>query len=189
MKKNIKTALLAVILLFILSGMIVTAEGVSNVLSIETGYSYTSSSRDIDIDSPHGFTGALYYGYTIHQKPASMTVLSLVAGYNRTPFNSSSQTISGIVYGLEYTHMYFTDRTIALLAGYGLQFNQVRQSNLDGYAYGHHTKLTIGGIYSLNENHKLGGTINYNFVSFPYFEQSEAKQIFPSLSIRYFYHM
>ena len=106
-----------------------------------------------------------------------------------TPIFGSNGSISGIVYGLEYAHTFFMDRKFALLAGYGLQFNQVRLSASDGYSYGHHTKLALGGIYNAAAAHKLAASINYNFVAFPYFETSESKHSFVSLGLRYIYMM
>lgn len=74
----------------------------------------------------------------------------------------------------------------SLLLDYGLLFNLIRQSSREGYAFGHHTRLGVGGLYALSDRHKLALKGEYNFVTFPYFEIARARISFPSLSLRYY---
>jgi hypothetical protein len=179
------TIIIILILMMCLSAVSVFAVDVKNIVSVETGYTYTMESRDFNLDNAHGLSTTVYYGYVIHEKPAAMTVLSLVAGYNQTADFSSENAISGFV----YAHLYFTNRQVSLLAAYGLQFNQIRLSGNTAYSYGHHTKLTIGAAYNMSTDHKLALSGNYNFVSFPNFDISNGKWTFLSLSLRYIYVM
>jgi len=79
-----------------------------------------------------------------------------------------------MVYGVEYAHTFFRQKPVSLLLDYRLLFNLIKQDNLDGYAFGHRTRLSIGGAY--------------NFVTFPYFDLSDARITFPSATLRYYFY-
>ena len=164
---------------------ILTAD-VKNVVGVEAGYAYALSARDISPGSPHGLVSSLNYGYVIHEKPKSMTALSLVLGYDLFPQGDGSDALHAMVYGVEYAHTFFRQKSVSLVLDYGLLFNLIRQSGREGYAFGHHTRLSIGGVYNLSEKHKLALKGAYNFVTFPYFELSEARIAFPSVALRYY---
>ena len=170
----------------ILTSGLLFAAGTTKVVSLEAGYGLIISNEDTN-PGPHGLSAALYYGYMINDKTNSATVLSLVLGYNIFLAGEETSLLHAMVYGLEYAHIFFRQSKISLLLDYGLLFNQVRISGLTGYAYGHHTKLGIGAIYNLHPRHKLGLTVNYNFVAFPYFESSQSKIHFPSAALRHFF--
>jgi len=159
---------------------------IKNVVSVEAGYAYFLSARDISPGSPHGLVSSLNYGYVIHEKPKSMTALSLVLGYDLFPKGDGSDALHAMVYGVEYAHTFFRQKSVSLLLDYGLLFNLIRQSDREGYAFGHQTRLSIGGVYNLSEKHKLALKGSYNFVSFPYFELSEARITFLSVALRYY---
>ena len=169
-----------------LSGTGVLTADVKNVVGVDAGYAYALSARGISPGSPHGLVSSLNYGYVIHEKPKSMTALSLVLGYDLFPQGDGSDALHAMAYGVEYAHTFFRQKSVSLLLDYGLLFNLIRQSGRDGYAFGHHTRLSIGGVYNLSEKHKLALKGAYNFVTFPYFELSEARIAFPSVALRYY---
>ena len=177
------------VVLFVL---LLTAAGlfaeVGNVVSVEAGYGYILSARDVNPDSPNGLFTSLNYGYVIHEKPRSMTALSLVLGYNLFPQGDGADALNAMVYGVEYAHTFFRQNTVSLLLDYGLLFNLIKQENRGGYAFGHHTRLGAGGVYNLSDKHKLALKGAYNFVTFPYFELSEARITFPSVALRYYFY-
>lgn len=155
------------------------------VVGVEAGYAAIVSSRGLSPDSPHGLASSLYYGYVVHERPRSHTVLSLAAGYDVFPGAASGSALHNLVYGVEYAHTFFRQAPVALLLDYGLLFNLILQSDREGYAFGHHTRLGLGGVYRLGERDSLSLKAAYNFVSFPHFELAEARMSFPSLSLRY----
>ena len=161
---------------------------VRNVASVEAGYAYILSAEDVSPDSAHGLYGSLNYGYVIHDKPGSMTALSLVLGYTLFPQGDGADALKAMVYGVEYGHTFFRQKPVSLLLDYGLLFNLIKQQNRDGYAFGHHTRLGVGGVYNLSDQHKLALKGAYNFVTFPYFELSESRVAFPSVSFRYYFY-
>jgi len=71
---------------------------------------------------------------------------------------------------------------------HGLLFNLIKQDNLDGYAFGHHTRLGIGRVYNVSDKHKVTLKGAYNFVTFPYFDLSDARITFPSVALRYYFY-
>jgi hypothetical protein len=167
-------------------GVSVINADVKNVVSVEAGYGYILSARYVDPDSPHGLLTSLNYGYVIHEKPQSMTVLSLVLGYNLFPDGNGTDSLNAMVYGVEYAHTFFKQKPVSLLLDYGLLFNLIKQANLDGYAFGHHTRLSIGGVYNFSDRHKVALKGAYNFVTFPYFDLSDARITYPSVALRYY---
>jgi hypothetical protein len=156
-----------------------------NMLSIETGYGLIVSDTELLPASPHALLTTLYYGYIIHDKPKSRSVLSLVLGYNYFPDAAGTDALHAMDYGLEYGHYFFTHKKISLLVNYGLQFNLILQSGRTGYSFGHHTKLGLGGVWNLSEKHKLSLNAAYHFVTSPYFELSSRRFTYPSASMRY----
>ncbi len=161
------------------------ADGTQRVVSIEVGYSYVVYSSALDNVGQHGPMVSLYYGYVISDKPNSMTILSLVLGYNLLFPDDAVSLMHSLIYGLEFEHIFFRQSRVSLLVDYGLLFNQIRIADRSGYAYGHHTKLGVGGVYNFNSKHKLALTANYNFISFPYFDISSNKYHYPSVTLRY----
>ena len=115
-----------------------------------------------------------------------MTALSLVLGYDLFPKGDGSDALHAMVYGVEYAHTFFRQKAVSLLLDYGLLFNLIRQSDREGYAFGHQTRLSIGGVYNLSEKHKLALKRSYNFVTSPIFKLSEARITFPSVALRYY---
>ena len=184
MKSKRAIGLFTVVLLMVAGASLLSAE-VKNVVGLETGYGYILSSRDVAPDSPHGLLTSLNYGYVIHEKPKSMTALSLVLGYNLFPQGNGADALNAMVYGLEYAHTFFRHKSVSLLLDYGLLFNLIKQENLTGYAFGHHTRLSVGGVYNLSDNHKLALKGAYNFVTFPHFDLSDARITFLSVALRY----
>jgi hypothetical protein len=174
--------------LLLIAGVTGLSAEVRNVASVEAGYAYILSAKDVNPDGPHGLYSSLNYGYVINEKPGSMTALSLVLGYNLFPQADGADSLNAMVYGLEYAHTFFRQKTVSLLLDYGLLFNLIKQENRDGYAFGHHTRLGVGGVYNLSDQHKLALKGAYNFVTFPYFELSEARITFPSVSLRYYFY-
>jgi len=177
------------IVIILLSSAVSTAgfasEGLKNMISVEAGYGFIITDTELLPASPHGLLTTAYYGYVIHDKPKSMSVLSLVLGYTMFPDAVESDGLHNMVYGLEYSHYFFTHKTISLLVDYGLQFNLILQSGREGYSFGHHTKLGVGGVWNASERHKLSLNGAYNFVTSPYFELSSRKFTFPSVTLRY----
>ena len=90
-----------------LSGTGVLTADVKNVVGVEAGYAYALSVRGISPGSPHGLVSSLNYGYVIHEKPKSMTALSLVLGYDLFPQGDGSDALHAMVYGVEYAHTFF----------------------------------------------------------------------------------
>ena len=56
-----------------------------NAAALEAGYAYTTSTRDLVQSSPHGLVTSFYYGYTIHNRTNSRTLLTVAAGYDLFP--------------------------------------------------------------------------------------------------------
>jgi hypothetical protein len=137
---------------------------------------------------PRVLMTSLNYGYVIHDRPKRMTALSLVLGYNRFPEGNGTDALNAMVYGVEYAHTFFKHKPVSLLLDYGLLFNLIKQANLDGYAFGHHTRLSIGGVYNLSDEHKVALKGAYNFVTFPYFDLSDARITYPSVGLRYYFY-
>jgi hypothetical protein len=186
MKTKRKIGILTVLLLMIVGANLLGAE-VKNVVGMEAGYGYILSARDVAPDSPNGLLTSLNYGYLIHEKPKSLTALSLVLGYNLFPQGNGADALHAMVYGLEYAHTFFRHKPVSLLLDYGLLFNLIKQENLNGYAFGHHTRLSVGGVYNLSDEHKLALKGAYNFVTFPHFDLSDARITFPSVALRYYF--
>jgi hypothetical protein len=184
-KRVIRALVTGLVLLF---GAAVLSAEVGKVVSVEAGYGYILSSRYVDPDGPHVLLTSLNYGYVIHDRPKSMTALSLVLGYNRFPEGNGTDALNALVYGVEYAHTFFKHKPVSLLLDYGLLFNLIKQANLDGYAFGHHTRLSIGGIYNLSDKHKVALKGAYNFVTFPYFDLSDARITYPSVVVRYYFY-
>jgi hypothetical protein len=186
--KRLRLSRVLVILLLLVAGAAALSAEVKNVVSVEAGYAYALSARDVVPGSPHGLLASLNYGYVIHEKPGSMTALSLVLGYNLFPQGDGPDALNAMVYGVEYAHTFFRQKPVSLILDYGLLFNLIKQENRSGYAFGHHTRLGVGGLYNLNDRHKLALKGAYNFVTFPYFELSEARITFPSVALRYYFY-
>jgi hypothetical protein len=185
MKQKRTIGMLTVLLLA--AGTAAIGAEVQNVVSIEAGYGYVISARYVDPGSPHGLLTSLNYGYVIHDKAKSMTVLSLVLGYELFPQGNGTDALNAMVYGVEYAHTFFKQKPVSLLLDYGLLFNLLKQANLDGYAFGHHTRLGIGGVYNVSDRHKVALKGAYNFVTFPYFDLSDARITYPSVALRYYF--
>jgi hypothetical protein len=161
------------------------AEGVDKVLGVEAGYGVVTSARDLTLENRSGLVSSLYWGYVIGDKPRSMTVLSIVAGYDLFPLAPSVTVLHNLVYGVEYAHIFFRRSPVSLVADYGLLFNLLIDAERDGYAFGHHTRLGLGALWNLSERHKLTFKGSYNFVTFPYFESSESRYSFAAATLRY----
>lgn len=185
-RKRIVEFITAVLLLVVAVNLL--SGEVKNVVSAEAGYGYILSARDLDPDQPHGLLASLSYGYVIHEKPKSMTALSLVLGYDLFLRGDGPDALHAVVYGVEYAHTFFRQKPVSLLLDYGLLFNLIRRESLDGYAFGHHTRLGIGGVYNLSDKHKVALRGAYNFVTFPYFDSSNARVTFPSAALRYYFY-
>ncbi len=80
---------------------------------------------------------------------------------------------------------YYAGTAFFLLLDYGLLFNLLWQADREGWAFGHHTRLGVGGIYNLSTRHKLALKASYNFVTYPYFEIASTKYTYPAISLRY----
>ena len=177
------------VLAFVAAALMTTpgafAEGVGKVLGVEAGYGVVTSSRDLAVNNPHGLVTSLYYGYVIGDKPRSMTVLSIVAGYDFFPVAPGVTVLHNLVYGVEYAHVFLRRSPVSLLMDYGLLFNLLLDSEANGYAFGHHTRLGLGAVWNLSERHKLTLKGAYNLVTFPYFESSESRYSFPAATVRY----
>ena len=161
------------------------AEDVGKVLSVETGYGLVVSSQDLTVTNPHGLVSSLYWGYVISDKPNSMTVLSVAAGYDYFPIDPGAAVLHNMVYGVEYAHIYWRRSPVSLLLDYGLLFSLLIDSERVGYAFGHHTRLGVGAIWNVSDRHKLTLKGAYNFVTFPHFELAESQYTFPAVSLRY----
>ena len=175
----------AMMSVFLFVGAGVFAEEVGKVLSVETGYGVVVSSRDLNVTNPHGLVTSLYWGYVIGDKPNSMTVLSIAAGYDFFPLDPGVTVLHNMVYGVEYAHIFWRRSPVSLLLDYGLLFNLLIDAERTGYAFGHHTRLGIGAMWNVSERHKLTFKGSYNFVTFPHFENSESQYSFPAGTIRY----
>jgi hypothetical protein len=185
MMKSRKISGAIILLCAVVIGKGFASDELKNVVSGETGYGYIVTDTELFPASPHGLLTTFYYGYILHDKPKSMSVLSLVLGYNLFPDGAASEGLHSMVYGLEYSHFFFTHKTISLLVDYGLQFNLILQSGREGYSFGHHTKLGLGGVWNVSERHKLSLNGAYNFITSPYFELSSRKFSYPSVTLRY----
>lgn len=173
------------VLILTVAGAGLLAAEVHNVVSVEAGYAYAISARDLDPSSPHGLVSSLGYGYLLHSGQNSLSVLSLVLGYDLFPGGDGPNALHSLVYGVEYAHTFFKQSRVSLLLDYGLLFNLILRSGREGYAFGHHTRLGVGGLYNLAERHKLALKAAYNLVTFPYFEASKSRLSFPAMSLRY----
>jgi hypothetical protein len=74
-RKRIAGFITAVLLLVVAVNLL--GAQVRNVVSAEAGYGYILSARALDPDQPDSLLASLSYGYVIHEKPKSMTALSL----------------------------------------------------------------------------------------------------------------
>jgi hypothetical protein len=180
---------LAVLVVVLAAGVLVTpglfAEGVGKVLGVEAGYGLVSSTRDLALENRNGLVTSLSWGYVIGDKANSMTVLSLVAGYDFFPLAPDVTVLHNFVYGMEYAHVFFRQSPVSLVADYGLLFNLIGDAERHGYAFGHHTRLGLGAMWNLSDRHKLTLNAYYNMVTFPYFETSRSNYSFPALALRY----
>jgi hypothetical protein len=181
----LSVTLLATLFLAPLAAPGAFAEGPHKVLGVEVGYGVVTSSRDLAVEVPHGLLTSLYYGYLIGDKPRSLTVLSIAAGYDYFPLAPGVAMLHNLVYGAEYAHLFFRQSPVSLLVDYGLLFNLLLDPERSGYAFGHHTRLGLGAVWNVAERHKLTLKASYNFVSFPYFESSASRYSFPALALRY----
>ena len=181
--KPTKILIIAILLVSCLSVLAFGDEALNNVVGVEVGYGYAVSQTDLQAPISHGIVTSLYYGYVVHDKPQSMTILSLAIGYEVFP--AEPATLHSLVYGPEFGHIFFRQSPVSLLVDYGLLFNLILQSGRDGYAFGHHTRLGIGGVFNLSEQHKLTAKVSYNMITFPYYEQASTKFSFPAIQVRY----
>jgi hypothetical protein len=181
--------IIIILVLFLISGvpLAFADSGYNRVLSVEAGYDYITSAKGLNPDSPHGIMTSIYHGYVIHDKPKSMSVLSLVLGYELFPRAAGSALLHNVVYGAEYSHTFFRHMPVSLLLDYGLLFNLIMQSDREGYAFGHHTRLGFGSIINVSKQHKVALKASYNIVTFPYFETASTRISYPSVSVRYYW--
>ena len=93
--------------------------------------------------------------------------------------------LHGLVYGLEYEHVFFRQNWIALAVDYGLLFKLILEGGRQGYAFGHQTRLGVGPVFSLGEKDQLLVNVAYNMVTFPYFELASTQMSYLSLALRY----
>ena len=154
-------------------------------LGVEATYGYVFSSNELSPASPHGVLASLYYGYVIKDSAKSSSLLSLAIGYGWFPTVSGGNALNGLVYGLEYEHVFFRQNRIALAVDYGLLFNLIFEGGREGYAFGHHTRLGAGPVFALGEKDQLLVNVAYNMVTFPYFELASTRMSYLSLGLRY----
>jgi hypothetical protein len=183
MKKT--SSLGIIIVLLFVAAMSASGQAVGKVVGVEAGYGYITSSQELNPLSPHGLLAGLRYGYLILDRPTTSAMLSLALGYNWFPMAVGGNSLQALVYGLEYEHIFFRQSWIALALEYGLLFNLLLEDGRQGYAFGHHTRLGLGPVFRLGERDELVLLLDYNIVSFPYFEQPAGKLSFPSVALRY----
>ena len=161
------------------------AFAVDTVVGIEAGYGLITSSTDLSPAAGSGALSSLYFGYLIHDEPTRLTLLSLATGYELFPQAVGTTALHRLVYGLEYHHLFRRDRPVSVVADYGLLFNLLLQTDREGYAFGHHTRLAAGALLWLNERSGLLAKVSYNIATFPYFEISDSRVSYPAISLRY----
>jgi hypothetical protein len=167
---------------------VVSAASVSAVplvVSAEAGYGYIMTSKDLTPSGGNGLLTSLYFGYLINDSPSNRTVLSLALGYALFPQAAGTQALHSVVYGLEYAHTFFAANPVSLMVSYGLLFDLLLEGGRGGYAFGHHTRLNAGPVFSLGPAGDIMLVVGYNFVTFPYFELASAQVTYPSLSARW----
>ena len=129
---------------------------------VEAGYGYIASSQDLNPLSPHGLLAGLRYGYLIVDRPTTSALLSLALGYNWFPVAAGGNSLQAFVYGLAYEHVFFRKSQVALAVEYGLLFNLLLEDGRQGYAFGHHTRLGLGPMFTLGERDELVLLFDYN---------------------------
>ena len=112
-------------------------------------------------------------------------LLSVAAGYGYFPQGAGGSALHELVYGLEYLHTFFPRSPVALSVEYGLLFDLLLEDGRTGYAFGNHTRLGLGPNFRLGEKDELLLLVDYNIVSFPFFELASAKLSYPSIALRY----
>jgi hypothetical protein len=172
------------LLLGALSSVEAFGQPVGKAVGVEVGYGYITSSSE-NPQSASGLTAGLRYGYFILDEPGMYALLSVAAGYRFFPQGAGSGAQHAFVYGLEYLHTFFPRSPVALTVEYGLLFNLLLEDGRSGYAFGHHTRLGLGPDFRLGEKDELMLLVDYNVVSFPYFELSSGNLTYPSIAVRY----
>jgi hypothetical protein len=66
-----------------------------------------------------------------------------------------------------------------------LLFNLILEDGRQGYAFGHHTRLGLGPVFTMSDRDQLLVNIAYNFRDFPYFEQASGRLSDATLALRY----
>lgn len=179
-----KAAAALALLLAALSSMEASGQPVGKAAGVEAGYGYVTSSSE-NPQSASGLVAGLRYGYFILDEPGMYALLSVAAGYGYFPQGAGSSALHAFVYGLEYLHTFFPRSPVALSVEYGLLFDLLLEDGRTGYAFGNHTRLGLGPNFRLGEKDELLLLVDYNIVSFPFFEMASAKLSYPSIALRY----
>jgi hypothetical protein len=159
------------------------------VLGAEIHPLYLLYSRDASqLGGPWGTGGGLSLGYLISERKKSSTVLSIVAGFDY--YTGLKHEHSAFVYGFEYAHYLDFTPTSSLKLAYGLLFNQLRVSGLQGTSYGHHTRLTAGYSFKTGPSGRIETEISWNMHMHPYFDSAKTSYstLQAGLGYRYYFN-
>ncbi len=181
MKKRILIIISVLVLFF------VSAQGAERIFTLETGPVMVIHSRGITNTPLWGGLVGGTYGFKVLDRGSYYTALSFLGGYEILLDNRNVLSATGLVYGLDFSHVFFAQKRMLLHVGYGLLINMVGLSSEKGFAYGHHTRLTVGTAWKTGVHERLGLDLSYSMVSFPNFNREKRNYGYGSIAIKLFF--